>query len=81
MRCSRSKTFELQEWEVSKSSQDKQLESIEQGLSTLGEIATAMGNNLDHQDVLINAVNDQVTARVQVPWRGSAAACQTGSWS
>lgn len=50
----------LQEWEISKGKQDKSLDNIERGLGTLGEMATAMGENLDHQDVLIDAVGEKV---------------------
>jgi hypothetical protein len=52
----------LQEWEVSKVKQDKALNNIERGLGTLEELATAMGENLDHQDVLIDAVGERVRA-------------------
>lgn len=51
----------MQEWEVSKVKQDRQLEKIEQGLGTLGEIATVMGDNLNHQDVLIDQVGEKVS--------------------
>jgi hypothetical protein len=50
----------MQEWEVSKLKQDKALNNIERGLGTLGEMATAMGENLDHQDVLVDAVGEKV---------------------
>lgn len=49
-----------QEWEISKGKQDKSLDNIERGLGTLGEMATAMGENLDHQDVLIDAVGEKM---------------------
>lgn len=46
--------------------QDKQLDNIEQGLGTLGEIATAMGENFKHQDVLIDAVDEKVPVKIIV---------------
>lgn len=49
-----------QEWEVSKVKQDKALSNIERGLGTLGELATSMGENLDQQDVLVDAVGEKV---------------------
>lgn len=55
----------LQEWEISKMKQDKQLNNIEQGLGTLGEIATAMGENFKHQDVLIDAVDEKVPLQMK----------------
>ena len=50
----------VQEWEVSKVKQDKALSNIERGLGTLGELATSMGENLDQQDVLVDAVGEKV---------------------
>ena len=52
----------VQEWEVSKVKQDKALSNIERGLGTLGELATSMGENLDQQDVLVDAVGEKVRA-------------------
>jgi syntaxin of plants SYP7 len=52
----------VQEWEVSKVKQDKALSNIERGLGTLGELATSMGENLDQQDVLVDAVGEKVGA-------------------
>lgn len=50
----------MQEWQISKAKQDRQLESIEKGLGTLGEVAVAMGENLKHQDVLLDAIDEKV---------------------
>jgi len=65
----------MQEWEVSKARQDRQLENIEQGLGTLGEIATAMGENLNHQDVLIDQVNEKVSGGVGMIAQSCAWCC------
>jgi hypothetical protein len=59
-KCHLLRVWIMQEWEISKMKQDKHLDSIERGLGTLGEVATAMGEGLKHQDVLIDAVDEKV---------------------
>lgn len=46
----------LQDFEIAKVRQDRQLDGIERGLGTLQQIGVAMGQNLDHQDVLTDAI-------------------------
>ena len=43
--------------------QDRQLEGIERGLGTLREVGLAMGEALDHQDVLVDAITEKVCVR------------------
>ena len=45
---------------MAKVKQDRSLENIERGLGMLGEVATAMGENLQHQDALVDAVTEKV---------------------
>ena len=40
--------------------QDRQLDGIERGLGTLQEIGLAMGQALEHQDVLTDAIVEKV---------------------
>jgi len=51
-----------QEFELAKLRQDRQLEGIEKGLGTLREVASAMGEALEHQDVLVDAITEKVSA-------------------
>ena len=51
-----------QEFELAKLRQDRQLEGIEKGLGTLREVASAMGEALEHQDVLVDAITEKVRA-------------------
>jgi len=60
----------LQEFELAKLRQDRQLEGIEKGLGTLREVASAMGEALEHQDVLVDAITEKVSA--------SAICCSAG---
>ena len=45
-----------QDFEIAKVRQDRQLDGIERGLGTLQQIGLAMGQALDHQDVLTDAI-------------------------
>ena len=45
---------------MNKAKQDRSLENIERGLGVLGEAATAMGENVQHQDALVDAVTEKV---------------------
>lgn len=42
--------------------QDRQLDGIERGLGTLQEIGLAMGQALEHQDVLTDAIVEKVSS-------------------
>ena len=53
----------LQEFELAKVRQDRQLEGIERGLGTLREVGLAMGEALDHQDILVDAITEKVVVR------------------
>lgn len=65
-----------QEWQISKTKQDRQLENIEKGLGTLGEVALAMDENLKHQDVLLDAIEEKVPPAPFPPRaRGSRLIC------
>ena len=62
-----------QEFELAKVRQDRQLEGIERGLGTLREVGLAMGEALDHQDVLVDAI----TEKARVHQRSHILASQT----
>jgi hypothetical protein len=49
-----------QEWEHAKKKQDNQLDRIEKGVTTLGEIAKGMQEELDKQNPIINEIDSQV---------------------
>lgn len=50
----------LQEWEVAKTKQDKALDSIEKGITTLKGIGEAMGDELRHQNILVDEIESKV---------------------
>ena len=50
----------VQDFEIAKVRQDRQLDGIERGLGTLKEIGEAMGQALNHQDVLTDAIVEKV---------------------
>ncbi|KAK9865189.1 hypothetical protein WJX84_002251 [Apatococcus fuscideae] len=49
-----------QDWEVAKKRQDKALDHIEKGLSTLKGIGEAMGETLTQQGVVLDAIDEKV---------------------
>ena len=70
-----------QEFALAKLRQDRQLEGIEKGLGTLREVASAMGEALEHQDVLVDAITEKVSA-LAVQLLGSLIAHLSGArWS
>ena len=57
-----------QEWQETKARQDQQLDNIETGLGTLKEIGSAMNEELQRHDILIQEVDekmDKVTKELQ----------------
>lgn len=55
-----------QEKETAFKHQDKALERIEQGVSVLKDVAGAMGEELRHQEILLDTVDEKVTDRKYV---------------
>ena len=53
----------MQDWEVAKKRQDKALDHIEKGLSTLKGIGEAMGETLTQQGVVLDAIDEKVSLR------------------
>jgi predicted flap endonuclease-1-like 5' DNA nuclease len=49
-----------QEWEDAKKKQDKALDNIEKGLTTLKGIGEAMGESLNQQDVVLDTIDNKV---------------------
>ncbi len=49
----------LQDWEVAKKRQDKALDHIEKGLTTLKGIGEAMGETLTQQGVLLDTIDEK----------------------
>lgn len=58
---SRAGPCSVQEWEDAKKKQDKALDGIEKGLTTLKGIGEAMGESISQQDVVIDAIDEKVT--------------------
>ncbi len=50
----------LQEWEYAKVRQDAQLERIERGIGTLGDMAKGMQEELDKQNPVIDDIDTQL---------------------
>eukprot|EP00884_Botryococcus_braunii_P019044 jgi/Botrbrau1/5823/Bobra.0366s0008.2 len=49
-----------QDWEVSKKKQDKALDNIEKGITTLKGIGEAMGEELRHQNILADEIESKM---------------------
>lgn len=50
----------VQEWDDAKKKQDRALDNIEKGLTTLKGIGEAMGESLNQQDVVLTTLDDKV---------------------
>ena len=50
----------LQEWQYAKVRQDAQLERIERGIGTLGDMAKGMQEELDKQNPVIDDIDTQL---------------------
>ena len=61
----------LQDFEAAKARQDMSLDTIDRGLTALRGIGEAMGETLQQQDIVLDAIHE----RVRLPWPG---ACPTG---
>lgn len=56
-----SSTYALQEWEYAKVRQDAQLERIERGIGTLGDMARGMQEELDKQNPVVDDIDTQLS--------------------
>lgn len=50
----------MQEWEDAKRKQDKALDNIEKGISTLKGVGEAMGETLNQQDIVLDTIDEKV---------------------
>ena len=79
----------LQDFEAAKARQDRSLDTIDQGLTTLRGIGEAMGETLRQQDVVLDAIHERVRLHAHGTWaigvcqnvRGDAALAVHAQWS
>ena len=78
----------LQDFEAAKARQDRSLDTIDKGLTTLRGIGEAMGETLRQQDVVLDAIHERVRLHPRGAWdddvrqsvRGEAACAVHAQW-
>ena len=58
----------LQDFAAAKARQDKSLDTIDKGLTTLRGIGEAMGETLRQQDVVLDAIHERVRLPPLAAW-------------